>query len=413
MSEEQGSYIQQVHLKGYKSVKDLTVSFQKGLNIIIGANGSGKTNFMEFLDAAFNSNYERLLNNRKFEVEILSNSRNIKIISETNNSSSSRDKYKYKIIENLKTIHDNFTKSYYLNENKRIEDTEIIDSNGNKNEYPFFDFFENEILCIGFENPLNQLLKDKLKVSFIIWFEAEANEKGAFELVHMLKGNFLTEGAKSFINRVFDIFDYSEEVYIISQIISEIIENKLIELHSLKDNLERFSPIKDIKIDWDLTRKTIQKDEYEESLIIEGIDFQFFVNNEWLNWTQLSDGTKRLFYLIGSVTYAKENEIILMEEPELGVHPHQLTLLMNFLKAESETKQIIISTHSPQVLNCLKEDELDHIIVARHEGKAGTQMYHLSEEEKGYASEYMKNQAFLSDYWLQSGFMNEENVEQT
>ena len=97
-----------------------------------------------------------------------------------------------------------------------------------------------------------------------------------------------------------------------------------------------------------------------------------------------------------------------MEEPELGVHPHQLTLLMNFLKAQSLEKQIIISTHSPQVLNCLKEDELDRIIVARHEGKLGTKMYHLSEEEKGYAAEYMQNQAFLSDYWLQSGFVNEE-----
>ena len=84
---------------------------------------------------------------------------------------------------------------------------------------------------------------------------------------------------------------------------------------------------------------------------------------------------------------------------------------MNFLKAQSSEKQIIITTHSPQVLNCLKSTELDRIIVARHEGKAGTKMYHLSEEEKGYASQYMENEAFLSDYWMQSGFMNEEPVE--
>ena len=115
-------------------------------------------------------------------------------------------------------------------------------------------------------------------------------------------------------------------------------------------------------------------------------------------------------YLIGSVTYATENAIILIEEPELGIHPHQLSTLMNFLKFQSAEKQIILTTHSPQVLNCLKATELDRIIVARHEGKTGTQMYHLSEEEQEFAAQYMKNEAFLSDYWLLSGFMNEETV---
>ena len=42
-------YISHVHLKGYKSILDTSVDLYAGLNIIIGPNGSGKTNFLEFL----------------------------------------------------------------------------------------------------------------------------------------------------------------------------------------------------------------------------------------------------------------------------------------------------------------------------------------------------------------------------
>ena len=47
-----------------------------------------------------------------------------------------------------------------------------------------------------------------------------------------------------------------------------------------------FSPIKDIKIDWDLARQTILDTEYDEidAALVEGFDFKFFVNNEWVNW---------------------------------------------------------------------------------------------------------------------------------
>ena len=70
MEQEQPAQITFVHLKGYKSIRDLSVDLKQGLNIIIGANGSGKTNFMEFLNAAYELNYGQLLNgqNKRFEV---------------------------------------------------------------------------------------------------------------------------------------------------------------------------------------------------------------------------------------------------------------------------------------------------------------------------------------------------------
>jgi predicted ATPase len=114
----------------------------------------------------------------------------------------------------------------------------------------------------------------------------------------------------------------------------------------------------------------------------------------------LSDGTKRLFYLITEVTLT--NGIVLLEEPELGVHPHQLHQIMLFLKEQAEDKQIILTTHSPQVLDVLNSDELDRIIIAEVHKEKGSQFRHLDEKTTAKAKYYLEDEGFLSDFWRYS-----------
>jgi exonuclease SbcC len=40
-----------IHIENYKSLKNVTVEFKDGLNIIIGKNGRGKSNLLEFIDS--------------------------------------------------------------------------------------------------------------------------------------------------------------------------------------------------------------------------------------------------------------------------------------------------------------------------------------------------------------------------
>lgn len=399
MEQEQSAYITSLHLKGYKSIRDVSVTLNKGLNILIGANGSGKTNFLEFLDAAYNDEYALLFSvTNKFETKISDELFTI----ELKGDRVVRNNIKNFAYSSTKTIlKGNHIGSfiYFFDEDKKMiniqkSNPENLGSNFTKT------------LFLRFENPLSLILKDKLAIE--LFFSADEDS-------YFWNSNLdIQSGTNTFLNTIFQIsYKNKSDQKDTNNITNQIQHEKWFSIDALCQNLKQFSPIKNIKIDWTLTRQS-NLDEYDDAftaILIQGIDFQFNVNNEWVNWTQLSDGTKRLFYLIGSVTYATKNEIILIEEPELGVHPHQLALLMNFLMSKSAHNQIIISTHSPQVLNSLGEDELDNIIVARHEGKEGTKMYHLSEEEKGYATEYMKNVGFLSDYWMMSGFMQEENPE--
>jgi len=59
--EKKDTYLQHVSLKNYKSIKDVEIDFKPGLNIIIGKNGSGKTNFINALNAILNFKYNDLL----------------------------------------------------------------------------------------------------------------------------------------------------------------------------------------------------------------------------------------------------------------------------------------------------------------------------------------------------------------
>ena len=95
----------------------------------------------------------------------------------------------------------------------------------------------------------------------------------------------------------------------------------------------------------------------------------------------------------------QEECIFIIEEPELGVHPHQLQRLMQFIKQESEKRQIILTTHAPQVLNILNSDELDRIIVCEMT-EDGTKMRHLTDKQRKRAQKYMQTQLSLGDYWL-------------
>lgn len=77
--------------------------------------------------------------------------------------------------------------------------------------------------------------------------------------------------------------------------------------------------------------------------------------NQAINIEELSEGTKRIFLLLTHLTIATINNITLiaLEEPENCIHPkllQQLVILMDILSGDCK---IIISSHSPYILDCV------------------------------------------------------------
>lgn len=80
---------------------------------------------------------------------------------------------------------------------------------------------------------------------------------------------------------------------------------------------------------------------------------------------QLSDGTLRFICLATLLLQPREfmPETILIDEPELGLHPYAISILAALIKKASVDKQIIISTQSVELVN---EFTADDIIVVNH-----------------------------------------------
>lgn len=83
---------------------------------------------------------------------------------------------------------------------------------------------------------------------------------------------------------------------------------------------------------------------------------------------QLSDGTLRFVCLATLLLQPTDLQpgVILIDEPELGLHPYALTLLAEMLQHASDERQIIVSTQSADLVNEL--DPKDVVVVDRKDG---------------------------------------------
>jgi predicted ATPase len=74
----------------------------------------------------------------------------------------------------------------------------------------------------------------------------------------------------------------------------------------------------------------------------------------------LSDGTLRMIALTTLLMQPEPPQIIILDEPELGLHPMAINKLSGMIQSASVTSQIIISTQS---VNLVNNFEPEHIIV--------------------------------------------------
>lgn len=83
----------------------------------------------------------------------------------------------------------------------------------------------------------------------------------------------------------------------------------------------------------------------------------------------LSDGTLRficLTTLLLQPNYLMP-DTVLIDEPELGLHPFAINLLAEMIKEASESKQVIVSTQSVELLNNFQPED---VVVVQREGRA-------------------------------------------
>lgn len=85
-----------------------------------------------------------------------------------------------------------------------------------------------------------------------------------------------------------------------------------------------------------------------------------------LHLSQLSDGSLRFICLATALLQPMPPATIIIDEPELGLHPAAIILLASLFKQAATRTQVIASTQSPLLLNQLEPDDI--IVVDREDG---------------------------------------------
>lgn len=80
----------------------------------------------------------------------------------------------------------------------------------------------------------------------------------------------------------------------------------------------------------------------------------------------LSDGTIRFICLATALLQPWPPATIIIDEPELGLHPFAIGLLAGLIKSASKRTQVIISTQSPALLDQFEPQDV--IVVSRQQG---------------------------------------------
>jgi predicted ATPase len=90
--------------------------------------------------------------------------------------------------------------------------------------------------------------------------------------------------------------------------------------------------------------------------------FQSYAQNQsfQLEADEVSDGTLRVLGMLVAVMQQPAPSVILIEEPEASIHPGAIGAILDLIQIAAERSQVIITTHSPDLLDAewLKSDQI-------------------------------------------------------
>lgn len=113
--------------------------------------------------------------------------------------------------------------------------------------------------------------------------------------------------------------------------------------------------------DFVLTPTSLPTEELQIRLLWKQLD------SDYALWpSQLSDGSIRFICLVTALLQPDPPSTIIIDEPELGLHPYAITLLGAMIRSAAMRTQVIVSTQSVPLLNEFAIEDL--IVVEREQG---------------------------------------------
>ncbi|MGE5343632.1 MAG: AAA family ATPase [Candidatus Omnitrophota bacterium] len=367
--------LDRVTIKGFKSIRSLENFELTNLNVLIGANGAGKSNFIDFfrlLRAMMQlplPNLER--SDLKTFIRINGGSdaflfNGSKVTNQIEAAMFFGDNgYRFKLVPTTEEI-------FLINDEERYY----------KSDEKFYEGRSNKWKRIGSGNPIPELLREKDR------YEVEGKRSVAWHILESIDS--------------WKIYHFHDTSFFASMRRSGLLYD-----HSyLRFDGANIAPYlwflrnREEKIYWQIvnTIRTVAPffDDFLFETEMNGND------KVMLFWTQkgsdhplktyhLSDGTLRFICLVTALLQPNPPSTFIIDEPELGLHPYAIAILAELIEAVSQDTQLIICTQSPALVDYFNPED---IVVVNREAGAST-FQRLSQDELSvWLEEYS-----LGDLW--------------
>lgn len=326
------SKVSNISIKGYKSIKNLEDFKLESLNVLVGPNGAGKSNFISVFKLLNEIVEERLQN-----------------YVATSDGAHTLLYYGQKITKNIELKINFEPNTYYC---------KLTLTTGKDTLY-----FEEELASYH-----KQEYTKPIKTSILSEDRRETGLKKA-----TITTSYIINSIKSW--HIYHFHDTSATAGL-KQIVK--IDDNL-RLRAKADNLASYlyllqqkhnqeyqNIVRTIRLvapffgDFNLHPRELNKDSIR-------LEWKHRTSDENFDASSLSDGTLRFMCLTTLLLQPdiKLPTTILLDEPELGLHPHAITILAKMIKGVSKKTQIIVSTQSITFINQFDPEDL--IVVDREQ----------------------------------------------
>jgi predicted ATPase len=335
--------IERIKLTNYKSIHELDLTFGQ-INIMIGGNGAGNSNLIS---------YFKLLN------RIIN--QNLSVYVARNGGANSLLYFGRKVSQQVSS--------------------EIIFSNGSyKNAYSFTlepdveDRFYFSREYIGFDKGIGSwtpysLGEGKIETQLFDYNRTDHGIGGpqgvSHYIINAFKGlrlyHFHDTSDSARVKQIGDVNDnreLREDAANLAAFLYKLKEKHSTSFQQIESTIRRVAPFFQ---QFDLKPNELSPDKIRLEWLEKG-------SNEYFNASSLSDGTLRMICLVTLLLQPQPPDTIIIDEPELGLHPTAIHLLASIIKSVASRVQIIISTQSVTLINQFLPEDL--IVVERADNQS-------------------------------------------
>ncbi|WP_420267094.1 AAA family ATPase [Candidatus Magnetominusculus dajiuhuensis] len=322
-----GSSLDKVTINGFKSIRELNDFGLRNLNVIIGGNGAGKSNFVEFFRMI-----SAMMKSDGLKEYVAGNA----------------DSYLFggtKLTKSI-TVRMVFGLNGYDFELAPTQDGFFLINNEQRHYFPY-----NATRNLGSGNFNPGLLTDKKNIETASWYTYNAicswkiyhfhdtsNESGMRRYHDQGHAGALFMDASNIAPYLFRLKVSAPGVY------SEIVETVRLVIPFFDDFILEPNIHEKLRLDWR----------------------QKGLNDYPMRPTHLSDGSIRFICLATSLLQPDPPSTIIIDEPELGLHPSAISILAELIQNTSKRTQLIIATQSPALIDHFSVEDV--IVVNRRDG---------------------------------------------